>query len=1670
MSSGSGKKKVVAAAASPLSSVSITPNPVTSVPSTGGIKLLIDRSRIVNVLPPKTQSGVQRQSVPGVQNVSLIDSNADNLTNGSHAGSSTSVTTVPIRQKSIVKNLALPTITITHSTGTVDTGEMRVKVTGEDRNGQPLAAGGQLGPVKQSLLIRRPSTNRRVTVPTTPETDGINGQQAVVPSYTTVPLSDGNSLNRNTSANWQAKVISTAAVIPTSLPSASSTTIFVPVGHVHPSKTCNYRTGLTDVYSVPNMRYNSPSSQTSPDNIPTKKEHIDSVVTASGENTSPDFEGITTESLEDTDRSTGTDAASSSKVAGEEVISKPSREIKSLQLMQSRSKILTEFIADTSSKGKLRKRHSDGSADVESVNVDSSVAGTTTQLQSRKRLRRQSTIHSNAMDGKGLATDSSYRLDNIVVDSPVAKGRKGRSSAKLDCSLQKNTNEYSSNTKDDSTDFFTSLNLSYEQNNINEPSFPANPPKPGWDRFCWRCKKSDPDLGCCKCIRSYHSDCVRYSVDDPNWSCPECKTTQNVRADIESMSKCLGYVLDIITMHPEWNEMFNPIDKSIMPHYDKYITRHMDLFVLKKNLAQRAYKAPEEFLSDMSWIVHNMSIYPDKILLLKHARAMQKKSKHEIEEIEPCHECYIHANTQSEHWFKEPCSKPHLLVWAKLKGYPYWPGKLYMINNNNQAYVRFFATHDRSWLPVKDCFLYSQQDPNPSKNVKSKLTSSFANSVKDIEHHITRLREQFTIFNYGPFMELVDPLRHEEQQRTMLPGAYLKKVKVTIKRSEGEMVAVASSTNDEVQTLPKNKVRLELDKSATLVNKEPAKKGTPISPPRKRMTRRMSRILRDADEVSEQPLPRIECSQEVTNVPNVSLTPSEDKADKTIERNQSSDRTTDDKIEDSKSSDCNPKNLSLLLRRGSQSWETEPLSKRRKSTIDKTILLTAASKTNPPIAPTNVTETDKQIDITNMNKHDEEPTAEKPTSITSVKKSTMPEVNLTTTCAAKAKEPQKHTAELVAVTVPVEKPSPQKELVSAPVAAVVPAVVPASDPAEDRPSPPSATVTVNVTQDANASFDINQEVSVKEEIVTVPEVIAIAHDNNNCTLVAAREQTASVGSSESLLATRPVAMEISAVGKTEMTKGDTNSAPIPIVPSKQTARKSFPGGAGAKPVLPSGTLGNSKSALVSIPKELVAPSEELSMIPTADNQVDVCLGTVLNDQEDDVMIVEEAITSPIPCQEWTMNKNHQLPPPLAPKPPERHPPPSDSTIDLNNSMQIFDDSSNRVVDHIRMVMEDMLKEMSGKGSSLAELATLKLNLERQNELWRQEKQTMQQEFERKMADLRIAFGQEKDRSLKKQRLQLIGEKERAVHDAKMKQWCKKCYKEASYYCCWNTAYCSEKCQLIHWPEHQKTHSAPGINSILQPSFSTPTFTSSSQPDNNAAMRGRSALTMSGVSTFGSGDNSNVTKRSPANRFVPQYEIPPTSTPLPTPVHCMSSAITGFKTPAVQPVHGRDSIIIKMSQHSTQNGSNTTSTLNTVQQQLQMQKKNIARDKANLPNHQKAVSPNQVYVQKKASDIMPSPYQTSTTNAMKIPSSAYATATTTSDEVVGSSPVASSAWNNMAMLHPTANRQMHSGTTFSSSGGRAGTQKGQRHHLTITSIVQQAKPIQPSSTTYMRHQQ
>lgn len=115
----------------------------------------------------------------------------------------------------------------------------------------------------------------------------------------------------------------------------------------------------------------------------------------------------------------------------------------------------------------------------------------------------------------------------------------------------------------------------------------------------------------------------------------------------------------------------------------------MDLTRLEKNIKENLYGSTQAFEADAKWLLHNSIIFNsckhclilncimcyvfslsfvDQSKVTSAAKSIIKICKQEMQEIENCPTCYLNANTKKNSWFVEVCPKPHILLWAKLKG------------------------------------------------------------------------------------------------------------------------------------------------------------------------------------------------------------------------------------------------------------------------------------------------------------------------------------------------------------------------------------------------------------------------------------------------------------------------------------------------------------------------------------------------------------------------------------------------------------------------------------------------------------------------------------------------------------------------------------------------------------------------------------------------------------------------------------------------------------------------------------------------------------------------------------------------------------------------------------------------------------------------------------------
>ncbi|XP_046393456.1 uncharacterized protein LOC124161233 isoform X2 [Ischnura elegans] len=325
------------------------------------------------------------------------------------------------------------------------------------------------------------------------------------------------------------------------------------------------------------------------------------------------------------------------------------------------------------------------------------------------------------------------------------------------------------------------------------------------DIYCWVCHREmgtssgGSTLSCEVCPRVYHARCC-HSMDPgsphPNspsssstsgnspapsnkgWACPEC--VKIVRAEtmgtrsramqlisLDQLGLLLKFVLTRVRAVTGAEPFYGAVDLIQFPRYREFVANPMDLGLMDRNIRRRTYGSTEAFFADMKWLVHNSIIFNTQhSKLTSIARSMLKTCRQELMEIENCPDCYCNAHTRKDNWFIDVCRRPHILVWAKLKGFPHWPAKAMRVNKESCVDVRFFGQHDRAWVPARDCYLYSKEMPAPPKNRKK---NNFDGCIMEVEDHIKKLKEKYGVFVYAPLRTIYDPSQDEEILMKMLP-------------------------------------------------------------------------------------------------------------------------------------------------------------------------------------------------------------------------------------------------------------------------------------------------------------------------------------------------------------------------------------------------------------------------------------------------------------------------------------------------------------------------------------------------------------------------------------------------------------------------------------------------------------------------------------------------------------------------------------------------------------------------------------------------------------------------------------------------------------------------------------------------------------------------------------
>ncbi|XP_019131633.1 protein kinase C-binding protein 1-like isoform X2 [Larimichthys crocea] len=986
------------------------------------------------------------------------------------------------------------------------------------------------------------------------------------------------------------------------------------------------------------------------------------------------------------------------------------------------------------------------------------------------------------------------------------------------------------------------------------------------DFYCWLCHREGQVLCCELCPRVYHAKCLKLPAEpEGDWFCPECEKI-TVAECIETQSKAmtmltidqLSYLLKFALQkikQPGTEPFQKPVSLEQHPDYAEYIFHPMDLCTLEKNIKKKMYGCTEAFLADMKWILHNCIIYNGgNHKLTATAKVIVKICEHEMNEIEVCPECYLSSCQKRDNWFCEPCSQPHPLVWAKLKGFPFWPAKA-LREKDGQVDARFFGQHDRAWVPINNCYLMSKEIPFSVKKTKS----IFNSAMQEMEVYVENIRKKFGVFNYAPFRTpytpnnqlqmLLDPsnpsagtVKTEKTDKlrfnfdiTASPKMVLSKSStpsgMSRRVSMTDMPRSPMSTNSSVHTGSDGEQDMEkasrnpgfhystgeesMDCTASPVSGKMGPTGSvagspkPFNPglvPKQERTAGTGGILNlnldrvkaemDLKELSETVQQQQQQNQQQQGGSAALTTPKRPirSLDKTIESCKAQlgiDEISEDVYKGVDHSDSEDSEKS-------DSSDSEYLSdeehKPKSSTQDD------KDKTERK-RPKASTEGDNKEGVTGtVDKATPEPLFKDKQGTNGPDRDLQdkPRTPQSQPLTDKAKAPEEGRA--AATSVAEQDSDSEREL-----------VIDLGDEHGGRDSkrarrePASATKTPKDSSVAKlegkvpssaASAAPSREAASNLKDSLQPAITAAL---NLVSTAASAQASGTTASSGSTSAHSPASTSVS------------TSSPAPTAVKKQ------------RPLLPKETAQAVQQAVVWNPTKFQTSSQKWHMQKVQRQQQHGEQSAAQTQTQS-----QGQTRSPQQLQSQQQNSSStryqtrqsvkvqkDMPPNTSSSTAAQVTSGSSSSF-MSGDLQIPTVSAdvaadiakytNKIMDTIKGTMTEIYNDLSKStsGNTIAEIRRLRIEIEKLQWLHQQELSEMKHNLELTMAEMRQSLEQERERLVAEVKKQTESEKQQAVDETKKKQWCANCRKEAIFYCCWNTSYCDYPCQQAHWPEHMKS--------------------------------------------------------------------------------------------------------------------------------------------------------------------------------------------------------------------------------------------------------------------------
>uniref|UniRef100_A0A8C1VCK9 Zinc finger, MYND-type containing 8 n=1 Tax=Cyprinus carpio TaxID=7962 RepID=A0A8C1VCK9_CYPCA len=960
---------------------------------------------------------------------------------------------------------------------------------------------------------------------------------------------------------------------------------------------------------------------------------------------------------------------------------------------------------------------------------------------------------------------------------------------------------------------------------VKQPALTTDPvdvvPQDGRnDFYCWVCHREGQVLCCELCPRVYHAKCLKLAAEpEGDWFCPECEKI-TVAECIETQSKAMTMLtLDQLSFllkfalqkikQPGTEPFQKPVSLEQHPDYAEYIFHPMDLCTLEKNIKKKMYGSTEAFLADVKWILHNCIIYNGgNHKLTATAKVIVKICEHEMNEIEVCPECYLSACQKRDNWFCEPCSNPHPLVWAKLKGFPFWPAKA-LRDKDGQVDARFFGQHDRAWVPINNCYLMSKEIPFSVKKTKS----IFNSAMQEMEVYVENIRKKFGVFNYAPFRTpytpdnqfqmLLDPanpgagsVKPEKHEKIKISFDVTASPKLLVGKSmvssgnvgggTGRRISMTDmprspmSTNSsahtgsdgEQETAEKGHARAALPHYST--GEESVDCTASPAPPRAGLT---GNTL-ESPKPFHSPAPSTPVKQEKTPTSGSILNLNLDRSKAEMDLKELSESVQQQQQQGAQPSLTSPK---------------RQIRSRFQLNLDKTIESCKAQLGIDEISE----DVYKGVEHSDSEESDKSVSSDSEYGSDDEQKSKSCQDDKTVADDKNEKDQKTSTSEPIAKDKPrmdSEKEPPEKLKAA-----------PASPEPREKPKGSEEAV-----QPASVDEDMDSD-SERELVIDLGEEQAGKERKRN------RKDSAAVTALKEFNWTKP---ETTAPSNTTLT-----SSTLPITtPSTANSSSPIPTSTVKKqrPLLPRETVPVVQQAVVWNPTTKFQTSSQKWHMQKVHRQqqgqtqpatqAQPSSSTRYQTRQAVKTVQQKDSTQTTSTSTVTLVTSTPVSATVTAGPSVS----SSSSTSTTGDFQIPTTSAdvaadiakytNKIMDAVKGTMTEIYNDLSKStsGNTIAEIRRLRIEIEKLQWLHQQELSEMKHNLELTMAEMRQSLEQERERIVTEVKKQMEVEKQQAIDETKKKQWCANCRKEAIFYCCWNTSYCDYPCQQAHWPEHMKS--------------------------------------------------------------------------------------------------------------------------------------------------------------------------------------------------------------------------------------------------------------------------